>query len=134
MPDKRRTTTQMLTTEERAFLRSDARTASPSGVDGATAETLGHNVARIPVAAPTPQGGRSSVLSKGDTQRSMPSRPCSPLPTQSVTLRLREAVARKLRSASIERSLDYRVPHTQQAIADVALTAWLERNGYLIEE
>jgi len=50
---------------------------------------------------------------------------------QSVTLRLSEPIARKLRKSSIDRSLEYREPYTQQAIVEAALAAWLEGNGYL---
>jgi hypothetical protein len=54
-------------------------------------------------------------------------------PAQSVTLRLSAPIARTLRHAAIQRSLDYKEPYTQQAIAEAALSAWLERNGYSTE-
>ncbi|MBI3834127.1 MAG: hypothetical protein HY287_07345 [Planctomycetes bacterium] len=53
---------------------------------------------------------------------------------RSVTLRLREPIARNLRRASVERSLEYKEPYTQQAIVDAALSVWLGRNGYAAEK
>ncbi|MBI1826046.1 MAG: hypothetical protein HY287_02500 [Planctomycetes bacterium] len=76
----------------------------------------------------------SSVASHRDIRRAPESSRQRRQATQSVTLRLRELIARNLRRASIERTLGYEQPYTQQAITEAALTAWLERNGYSIEE
>lgn len=50
-------------------------------------------------------------------------------PLRSVTLRLRASVADALRRESIQRSLSYVEPFSQQAIVEAALCAWLERQG-----
>ncbi len=47
----------------------------------------------------------------------------------SVTVRLQHSLAHALRRASIERSLHYDEPYTQQAIVEAALTAWLKQHG-----
>jgi len=52
--------------------------------------------------------------------------------TQSVTIRLSRSSALALRRVSIQRSLDYQEPYSQQAIVEAALTAWLTHNGYSI--
>lgn len=56
-------------------------------------------------------------------------RPGRPEPLRSVTLRLRASTAEALRRVSIQRSLDYIEPFTQQAIVETALTAWLQRHA-----
>lgn len=64
-----------------------------------------------------------------------PSHPVSKRPLmQSVTLRLAQPIAHALRRAAIERSLDYREPFTQQAIAETALNEWLLHNGHATSE
>ena len=52
---------------------------------------------------------------------------------QSVTVRLSPVVVRALRRAAAQRTLDYREPYTQQAIAEAGLMLWLRREGYLDE-
>lgn len=52
-----------------------------------------------------------------------------PEPLRSVTLRLRASTAEALRRVSMQRSLEYVEPFTQQAIVEAALTTWLQRNG-----
>lgn len=52
-----------------------------------------------------------------------------PEPLRSVTLRLRASTAEALRRASIQRSLDYVEPFSQQAIVEMALHRWLEEFG-----
>lgn len=52
---------------------------------------------------------------------------------RSVTLRLHPEIATALRRASIERSLDYEEPYTQQSIAEQALREWFASNGYIDE-
>ena len=53
-----------------------------------------------------------------------------PEPLRSVTLRLQASTAEALRRASMERSMDYREPFSQQDIAEAALRSWLSREGY----
>ncbi len=48
-----------------------------------------------------------------------------PEPLRSVTLRLRASTAEALRRVSMQRSLEYVEPFTQQAIVEAALTTWL---------
>ena len=57
-----------------------------------------------------------------------------PEPLRSVTLRLRASTAEALRRASIQRSLDYIEPFSQQAIVEAALHRWLEDSGFLSAE
>ena len=134
MPDKRRTTMETLTAEQRAFLQTDSQPALPSTVDAHATQTSRGNVAPIRTRDSRTHTSPSSSVSQRDTRPSLASQRSSRSVTQSVTLRLREPIARNLRRASIERSLDYREPYTQQAIADAALSLWLERNGYKTEE
>lgn len=49
---------------------------------------------------------------------------------RSVTLRLSPDVAERLRRASIQRSLGYEEPFTQQSITECALREWLLAHGY----
>jgi len=57
-----------------------------------------------------------------------------PEPLRSVTLRLRASTAEALRRASMQRSLDYIEPFSQQAIVEAALQRWLETSGFLSTE
>lgn len=52
---------------------------------------------------------------------------------QSVSVRLSEPLARVLRRASMERSLDYIEPFSQQGIVEAALWDWFQSNGYDID-
>jgi len=53
-----------------------------------------------------------------------------PEPLRSVTLRLHASTAEALRRASIQRSLNYIQPFSQQAIVEMALRRWLEDAGF----
>jgi hypothetical protein len=55
-----------------------------------------------------------------------------PEPLRSVTLRLPASVADALRRASIQRSLDYIEPFSQQAIVETAVRDWLRNAGYSV--
>jgi hypothetical protein len=77
---------------------------------------------------------RALTRSRQEASRRAPASPARPAPLHSVTLRLTPAVADALRRASIERSLDYVGPFTQQAIVEAALRTWLEGQGYRPEE
>lgn len=93
------------------YPRTEGQHVSSGGAQNLQTEPLGTN--------------RTSRPSKGACFK-----PCA---VQSVTLRLRQPIAQALRTASIERSLNYFEPFTQQAIVESALSTWLEQNGYDIE-
>jgi len=57
-----------------------------------------------------------------------------PEPLRSVTLRLRASVAEALRRASMERSLDYAEPFSQQAIVEAAIRDWLQSAGHPVAD
>jgi len=57
-----------------------------------------------------------------------------PEPLRSVTLRLRASVAEALRRTSIQRSLDYAEPFSQQAIVEAAIRDWLHNAGYPVAD
>ena len=78
-----------------------------------------------------PRAGRQGVshrprVATGGSQR--------PEPLRSVTLRLHASTAEALRRASIQRSLDYIEPFSQQAIVEAALQRWLQHAGFLSTE
>ena len=134
MQNKRRTTTEALTDEQRTFLQDGSLTRGSSTLEPHAPETYRKKMEVISTKAPDPPGNSPTVATHPDTRRTASSNRQGRTATQSVTFRLREPIARNLRKASIERSLVYRHPYTQQAITEAALTAWLQRNGYPIDE
>lgn len=82
---------------------------------------------------------RQSVVEPRAGRQGVSHRPCvatehsqRPEPLRSVTLRLHASTAEALRRASIQRSLDYIEPFSQQAIVEAALRRWLEDAGFLL--
>jgi len=126
----RRTIAETLTASQRAFMSlPDATADEPVNESEAEAPVLSHSsreadkqVERAPRAGPrrleSPR--RAAVPSK------------RPEPLRSVTLRLRASLADALRRASIQRSLDYVEPFSQQAIVETAVCDWLRNAGYSV--
>lgn len=133
MPDKRRTTIETLTIEQQAFLHNAALPKSSAHASH-SAQTNGHNAVINAEKNPDSPRPHSPALSHRDAPRTTPSPRARRTVMRSVTLRLREPIARNLRRASVERSLEYKEPYTQQAIVDAALSVWLGRNGYAAEK
>jgi len=50
-----------------------------------------------------------------------------------LTVRIPPTLARALRRAAADRSIDRQAPYTQQAIATAALESWLIAQGYLTD-
>lgn len=131
MNGPRRNMAEMLNASQRAFIQFPETT--PKEPDG-TSER------------PSPQGSASDPQSPEhatSAPRPLPRRLHAPKQQEvtlqrrealrSVTLRLRASVAEALRRASIERSLDYAVPYTQQAIVEIAVREWLRRAGHEVD-
>ena len=133
MQEKRQTSRETLTGEQRAFLHPEIPIASPPALDVDTVAMGSSKFAVVPANHATPKLRAHSSNLYGNTRRSVSLPRRDRYPMQSVTLRLSALVAHGLRQASIERSLEYQEPYTQQAIAEAALSAWLERNGYVVE-
>ena len=112
MPKNRRSTLATLTAEQETFLRPAQKPPEFMRPDPApTPEPR----ARVDV----PAGRETSAVPTGHAR-----------PLRSVTLRLTPDVAALLRRASIERSLEYQEPFTQQRITEDALRNWLSTRGY----
>ena len=116
MPRSRRTALTALTAEQQAFLRPELIPAPTQGQGRPRNDAVTrHHTALIKQAALPAQPATSKQRGK---------------PLRSVTLRLTPEVAVLLRRASIERSLEYDEPYTQQGIMESALRDWLVAQGY----
>lgn len=119
MPEHRRSALATLTAEQQAFLKNEKSEALEVA--------LPLNGIADPKTPPDESLGvtamSASPMSPSERSRSL----------RSVTLRLHPEIAAQLRRVSIERSLDYEVPYTQQAIVEDALRNWLEAHGYTAE-
>lgn len=122
MGTQRRNIVESLSTAQRAFLtlpecvQMHETQEFPEG--GSTPS------ATEPRAAPTSLPRRARNRDQATAARSN-----RPEPLRSVTLRLRASTAATLRRVSIQRSLEYVEPFSQQAIVEAALTAWLQCNS-----
>lgn len=128
----RRTIAETLTASQRAFISlPDATAVEPANESEPAMPVLSHplreadkQVERAPRAGPRGLDGprRAAITSN------------RPEPLRSVTLRLRASVADALRRASIQRSLDYIGPFSQQAIVETAVCDWLRNAGYSVAD
>lgn len=117
MQQQRRSALATLSMEEQQFLENGQ---------------LEQGGGRLTEARPEPEIHRSSSIPTIDISTSH-ARTHRATSLRSVTLRLHPEIAATLRRASIERSLDYDDPYTQQAIAEQALREWFTSNGYFEE-
>jgi len=124
----RRTIAETLTVSQRAFMSlPDAATFEPANGSEPTALVLPQ---------PSDQADRHAVPAPRPVPRRLDSPKRAAVPSnrpallRSVTLRLRASVADALRRASIQRSLDYIEPFSQQAIVEMAVCEWLRNAGY----
>lgn len=131
MPTARRTAIETLTNEEKSFLFPSLQpVASPSDSDGNGRPTE-PNLPRVRRAAKS----TSHESPKTRSRLPSPSRKEKALRVtarQSVSVRLSESLARVLRRTSMERSLEYIEPFSQQGIVEAALSDWLQSNGYSV--
>ncbi len=111
MPKNRRSVLATLTAEQEAFLRPEPEQRD---VPAPNASHLPERETRVD----------DAVRKEANTASTNRARPL-----RSVTLRLNPDVAVLLRRASIERSLDYEEPFTQQGITEHALRDWLASHG-----
>jgi len=124
----RRTIAETLTASQRAFISlPDAAPVEPANGCEPSAPDLSHpsvQADKHTVSVPRPGPRRLDSPKRA----AVPSK--RPEPLRSVTLRLRASVADALRRASIQRSLDYIEPFSQQAIVETAVRDWLRNAGY----
>lgn len=112
MPKNRRSALPTLTAEQNAFLRPESKLRD---VPAANESRSREPQTRVDVSV-TKEANATST----NRARSL----------RSVTLRLTPNVAEHLRRNSIQRSLDYEEPFTQQGITERALRDWLLSHGY----
>jgi hypothetical protein len=113
MPATRRTIAETLTADQTAFLRQ------PEQQTGAPTESAARPV--------TKKRSRPPRLPKTSSDQSSRPRRSQREPLRSVTLRLPASLAETLRRVSMQRSLHYIEPFSQQAIVEAALRLWLRR-------
>ena len=125
----RRNVAEMLSASEQAFIHAPLGepVSDRNGVTSEVPKPVSQPVVRS-TSPPRPVPRRLREASRA----AVPSH--RPEPLRSVTLRLRMSVADALRRASIQRSLDYTEPYSQQAIVEEALRDWLANAGYALTE
>jgi len=129
MPTTRRTMAETLSAAQDAFLRVPENSVAcgdgvPQEKDRPPERTQAQSFSTPRATRPRLRhGGTAPHVSKMRRRESL----------RSVTLRFRTSVADALRRASIERSLDYTEPFSQQAIVEAAVCSWLHREGYLTD-
>ncbi len=128
----RRTIAETLTASQRAFMSlPDATALEPANESEREA---------LPLSPPSGQADKHVVVATRTVPRRLdrPKRGAvaskRPEPLRSVTLRLRASVADALRRASIQRSLDYVEPFSQQAIVETAVGDWLRNAGHWADD
>lgn len=130
MPATRRIMAETLTAAQDAFLRVPENSVAcgdvlPKQNDRRSERSQAQSLSTARSTRPrVPRGGTAPLISKVGRRESL----------RSVTLRLRTSVADALRGASIERSLDYQEPFSQQAIVEAAVRNWLHHEGYLPDD
>jgi len=123
----RRSLRETLTRAQRAFLTvAEEPGNSPTGAIDKPSEFAVDSQRSRSHDAPVRRRTAKSFRPAGTVRRREPLR--------SVTLRLRASVADALRRESIQRSLSYVEPFSQQAIVETALCAWLEGHGCQFDE
>ena len=122
--------TETLTADQDAFLRL------PENSLVCDEEVRKRKVHRREESQPQPRPTARALAPRLQRKRSkrLTSRIQSREPLRSVSLRLRTSVAEALRRASVERSLDYVEPFSQQSIVETALRNWLCCEGYLSDD
>jgi len=123
MGTQRRNIVESLSTAQRAFLTLPERIEMHEMQD--SADGGNPQPATMPRIAPTSLPRRTR-----NRDQAIATRFNRPEPLRSVTMRLRASTAETLRRVSMQRSLEYVEPFTQQAIVEVALTAWLRSNSF----
>ncbi len=128
----RRTMAETLTASQRTFMRLpetafDDRANSGHEVPLSTFESsVRGSEPTAPAWRPVPRRLHAAKRAAAASRR--------PEPLRSVTLRLRTSVAKALRRTSMERSLDYAEPFSQQAIVEAAIRDWLQSEGYPVAD
>ena len=119
MSKNRRSTLAALTAEQQAFLRPQ-----PAPFRAPHQTSCLHD---------RPRPDRATEGRGAGIAGPAAARKCRAQPLRSTTLRLTPELATLLRRASVERSLEYEEPFTQQGITEAALRDWLAAHGYPIE-
>lgn len=131
MINPRRNIVESLSDSERSFLSlPEFSVPTINGEKLQTSQSQPATSAQRPSAEKeSPSRHRANHQHRFGTERTQ-----RPEPLRSVTLRLRASTAAALRRASMQRSLDYIEPFSQQAIVEAALQRWLEDSGFLSAE
>ena len=133
MPTARRTAIETLTNEEKSFLFPSIQPAALPSDSESNGRPTEPNRPRVRRAAKSTSHESPKTRSSHLPSPSRKVKASRVTARQSVSVRLSEPLARVLRRASIERSLEYIEPFSQQGIVEAALSDWLRGNGYSID-